>query len=134
MEQVGQADCDDPYRVPTSRHYGGMRVKSMLSAFRIAGEIIMVIAVSLCVYSRKISHMPLQGDDCTLIIAMFSSVTAVILFDVRGIPIHGARSFIRMRKNELDVQRARLIGHSLSLYVHSRVTYILYSNWGMGRH
>ncbi|KAL8938356.1 MAG: hypothetical protein Q9216_003936, partial [Gyalolechia sp. 2 TL-2023] len=54
-----------------------------LSAFCIAGEILVVIAVLLRVYSRKIAHIALQADDFTLIVAMVLSVAAVILFDVR---------------------------------------------------
>ena len=55
-----------------------------LSAFCITGEVLVVVAVLLRVYSRRISGIPLQADDVTLIIAMVLSLTAVILFDVRG--------------------------------------------------
>ncbi|KAI4166704.1 MAG: hypothetical protein LQ343_007827 [Gyalolechia ehrenbergii] len=54
-----------------------------LSAFCIAGEIIVVVAVLLRVYSRKVARIALQADDFTLIVAMVLSVAAVILFDVR---------------------------------------------------
>ncbi|KAL8937911.1 MAG: hypothetical protein Q9211_003451 [Gyalolechia sp. 1 TL-2023] len=54
-----------------------------LSAFCIAGEIVVVVAVLLRVYSRKIARIPLQADDFTLIVAMVLSVAGVILFDVR---------------------------------------------------
>ena len=55
-----------------------------LSAFCITGEILVVVAVLLRVYSRKISGISLQADDITLIISMVLSLTAVILLDVRG--------------------------------------------------
>ncbi|KAL8925333.1 MAG: hypothetical protein Q9208_003623 [Pyrenodesmia sp. 3 TL-2023] len=54
-----------------------------LSAFCIAGEIIVVVAVMLRVYSRKLTQIALKADDYTLIVALVLSVAAVILFDVR---------------------------------------------------
>ena len=55
-----------------------------VSAFCITGEIVVVVAVALRIYSRKVSRISLQADDWTLIVAMILSLTAVILFDMRG--------------------------------------------------
>ena len=54
-----------------------------LSAFCIAGEVIVAAAVALRFWSRRISGISLEADDWTLLVAMLLSVTAIILFDVR---------------------------------------------------
>ena len=55
-----------------------------LSTFCIVGELVVAVAVLLRVWSRKLAGIGLQADDYTLIVAMFLSLTAVILMDVRG--------------------------------------------------
>ncbi|KAL8731714.1 MAG: hypothetical protein Q9181_004203 [Wetmoreana brouardii] len=50
-----------------------------LSAFSIVGVILVGLATILRVYSRRISRIPLQADDYTLIIASILSIIAVML-------------------------------------------------------
>lgn len=73
-----------------------------LSAFCIAGEIIVVVAVMLRVYSRKLTQIALQADDYTLIVALVLSVAAVILFDVRGMLQHGFTMLVPQREDEVS--------------------------------
>ena len=75
-----------------------------LSAFCIAGEIIVACAVALRFYSRRISNIGLEADDWTLLVASVLSLTAVILLDVRvynwglgrhyySLPVHEREKF-----------------------------------------
>ena len=91
-----------------------------LSAFCIAGEIIVFAAVILRVYSRKIARIPLQADDFTLIVAMVLSVAAVILFDIRG------------KHHQLWLYKMRAMKEPLHLetVTDNPIVY----HWGMGRH
>ena len=82
-----------------------------ISAFCITGEIVVVLAVALRIYSRRVSRISLQADDFTLIAATILSLTAVILSDVRGedySPLAPERNY--GRSQEADMNGLQYIG------------------------
>lgn len=73
-----------------------------LAGFSIAGVILVGAATILRVYSRKISRIPLEVDDYTLIVASILSIIAVMLNATTGmLPI----SLFEMDKFELERTR-----------------------------
>ena len=95
-----------------------------LSTFCIVGEIVLFAAVMLRVYSRRIAQIPLQADDFTLIVAIVLSLTAVILFDVRG------KAFQSLEAQEMAVIQPRSGWQlfSVSLWYGSTLVFIRYSD------